>query len=103
MNKQSDDFEFEVKTRRRETENVNVRIPKDVLASLKRVAESRDMSVQALIQFYIGQCLRQDLARLFSERMLDTTAQVLSRHLESSDEVEAILREIRGETAARNV
>jgi hypothetical protein len=37
------------------------------------------------------------LTKLFSERILDTTAQVLARHIELEEEISAILREIRGE------
>ncbi len=43
---------------------------KDTLESLKRVAVSRDMSLQALLKFYIGQGLRQDVARLFGDQMV---------------------------------
>ncbi len=48
----------------RETEVISLTIPKDALASLKQVAAQRDMSYQALLKLYIGQGLRQDLARL---------------------------------------
>lgn len=81
----------------RPSETVSIEIPKDTLESLKKVAASRDMSYQALIKFYVGQGLRQELSRQFGERVLKTTAQVLSRHIQSDEEVSAILREIRGE------
>jgi hypothetical protein len=42
-----------------------------------------------------GQGLRQDLAKLFGDRVLETTAEVLAKHIESEEEVSAILREIR--------
>jgi hypothetical protein len=57
------------------------------------------MSVEALLKFYIGQGLREDLAKVFSERWLDKTAQVLARHLESAEEISTIIREIQAETA----
>ena len=79
----------------RETEVISLTIPKDAVAALKQVAAQRDMSYQALLKFYIGQGLRQDLARLFGERVLETTAHVLARHLESDEEVASIMREIR--------
>jgi hypothetical protein len=91
------DEEFELRLRPRGTEIVSIEIPADTLESLKKVATSRDMSIETLLKFYIGQSLRQDLAKLFSERILDTTAQVLARHIESEEEISAILREIRGE------
>jgi hypothetical protein len=56
------------------------------------------MSSQALMKWYIGQGLRQDLSKLFADRVLETTAQVLARHIQSEEEVSAIIREIRGET-----
>jgi hypothetical protein len=85
--------------RQRETEVVALTIPKDTLASLRQVAAQREMSEQALLKFYIGQGLRQDLARLFGDRVLATTAHVLARHLLSNEAVTAIMREIREETA----
>lgn len=54
----------------RASEVLSLRIPVDTLRSLERVATSRDMSVDALLKFYIGQCLRQDLDRLFGEQVL---------------------------------
>ena len=85
----------ELYIRPRPTESVSIEIPVDTLASLKKVAAKRDMSDQALIKFYVGQGLREDLARLFGDRILETTAEVLAKHLESEEEVTAILQEIR--------
>ncbi len=56
------------------------------------------MPLEALVKFYIGQGLRQDLAKLFSDRVLETTAQVLARHIQSEDEILAIIQEIQTET-----
>lgn len=83
--------------RPRETEMVTLAIPKDTLASVRQVAAQRDMSEQALLKFYIGQGLRQDLARLFGDRVLTTTAHVLARHLQSDEAVATIMRQIREE------
>ena len=63
MNKS--DEEFELRLRPRVTETVSIEIPADTVESLKKVAASRDMSMEALLKFYIGQSLRQDLAELF--------------------------------------
>ena len=79
----------------RDTEVISLTIPKDVIASLHQVAAQRDMSYQALLKMYIGQGLRQDMARLFGERVLETTAHVLARRLQSDEEVASIMREIR--------
>jgi hypothetical protein len=58
------------------------------------------MTVEALMKLYIGSGLRQDASRLFSERIMETTARVLARHIDSEEERSAILREIQGEAAA---
>lgn len=81
--------------RPREAEPVSIEMPKDALASVKKVAASRDMSCQALLKFYIGQGLRQDLSGLYADHVLDTAAEILGRHLQSEEEVSAIIREIR--------
>lgn len=51
-----------------------IEIPKDTLDSLKKVAVSQDMSVEALLKLYIGQGLRQYLAKLFADGVLETIA-----------------------------
>jgi hypothetical protein len=79
--------------------DMTLTIPRDVEVSLMRVASARDMTVNALLKLYIGQGLRQDIARLFADRVLDVTAQVLSTHGQSADQVSAILQEIRTKTA----
>lgn len=53
--------------RPRAAETVSIEIPKDTLESLKKVADSRDMPFEALLKFYIGQGLRQDLAKSFQQ------------------------------------
>lgn len=78
---------------------VTLKVPVDTLEALGRIADDRDMSVEALMKLYVGQGLRQDLAKRFGERLLESTASVLSRHLESEQEISAILREIQLETA----
>ena len=57
------------------------------------------MSVEALLKFYIGQELRQDLAKLFSNRVLEVTEQVLSQHIQSEAEISQILAKIRSQTS----
>ncbi len=74
---------FVLKLRERESEEISLKIPKDVLASLEKVAAKRGMSVHALLKFYIGQNLRQDLSKLFSDNVLERTEKVLSKHLKS--------------------
>lgn len=91
--------ELKLHLRPRAVETVSIKIPTDTLESLKKVATSRDMSFEALVKFYIGQGLRQDLARLFGDRVLETTAQVLARHIPSEEEILTIIREIQSETS----
>ncbi|WP_027402496.1 hypothetical protein [Aphanizomenon flos-aquae] len=90
--------EIKLQLRPRNTEVVSLKIPTDTLASLEAVASDKDMSIEALLKFCIGQGLREDIAKLFNERLLDTTAQVLSRHLQSEEVVSQIMQEIKAET-----
>ena len=90
--------ELQLQIRPREKEIVSLNIPKDTLASLEEVAASRDMSVEALLKFYIGQGLRQDITKLFNQRLLEKTAQVLSRHIQSEEQIYIIMQEIKAET-----
>lgn len=89
---------FELRLRPRPATDISLQIPDETLASLEKIAAGRDMSPEALMKFYIGQGLRQDLARLYADQLLDRTAQVLTRHIQSEEEVLAILQEIRVET-----
>ena len=61
MNKPEEEIKLHL--RPRAVEMVSIEIPKDTLESLKKVAVSRDMPIEALLKFYIGQSLRQDLAK----------------------------------------
>ena len=69
----------------RVTQDVLLQIPVDTLSTLEKVANNRDMSVNALLKFYIGQGLRQDSTQLFSDRVLETTAQVLAKPISSEE------------------
>ena len=84
-----------LKIRARPSRMVSIRIPQDTLDALKKVAGHKDMAYQALIKFYVGQGLRADLAALHSQRVIDTTSQILRRHLKSSRKVFTIVEEIR--------
>lgn len=91
--------EIDLEFHPRETAMVSIAVPKDTLASLEQVAASRNMTVQALLKFYIGRGLRDDLARLFGDRVLETTELVLARHIQSKETVSSILGEIRSKAA----
>ena len=90
--------EFTLQLRPRPHETVSLEIPKDTLESLKKIANSQDMTCEALLKFYIGQGLRQDLTKLFSNRVLEVTAEVLAQHIQSEAEISEILQEIRSQT-----
>ena len=91
---------FELKVRPRNSKPVTLHIPADTLSSLEKIAAGRDMSVEALLKLYIGQSMRQDLAKLSTDRVLEKTEQVLKQHIQSEEEVSAILKEIRVETVS---
>lgn len=102
MNKNDQPFEddgFELTVKPRPAEVVTLKVPVDTLEALGRIAGTRDMSVEALIKFYVGQGLRQDLAKRYGDRLLESAASVLARHLRSEQEVDAILREIQYESS----
>lgn len=73
---------------------MSIKVPADTPATLKKVAERRGMSYDALIRFYIGQGLRQDLDDLATDNVLPATAEVLAQHIDSKDKIAAILEEI---------
>jgi hypothetical protein len=81
----------------RPSEPITIKVPTDVLESLKLEASTRDMSLEALLRLYIGTGLRQDISKRYSQRLLDTTAKVLMQHIGSQSEVTEILREIRSQ------
>ncbi len=65
---------FELRFRPRESSSLTIQIPDDVLASLQKIADSRDMSVESLIKLYVGQGLRQDSIKQLGERGLEKAA-----------------------------
>lgn len=94
------EFPTELHLRPRPSAPVTLTVPTDTLSTLEAMAANRDMSVEALMKLYIGQGLRQDVAQRFADRVLDLTAQVLTRHGQSQEQVDAIVREIRNATAS---
>ena len=86
---------YELRVRPRPSQEVTLTIPNDALASLAKVASKQDTSVEALMGFYIGMGLREDLSKMFSQRVMESAAHVLAQHISSEEERAAILREIR--------
>lgn len=56
------------------------------VAEQEAIEGIRDMSYQALLKMYIGQGLWRDVAQFFGDEVLETTAHVLARHLQSEEE-----------------
>lgn len=91
---------YTLRYREQETTELSLEIPVKALKSLQKIADKRNLPLEAVVKFYIGQGLRQDLANYFSHDILERTEEVLSRHLQSKDEVSEILREIKLDLAA---
>ncbi len=72
------DETFELKVNGRLSEVVTVTIPTDTLADLRAIADKKDMSLEGLIKFYVGQGLRADLTRLRADQTLNAAQQVPS-------------------------
>jgi len=52
----------ELKPYTEEKEEVTINIPKLTFEALEKIAERRDLPLKALLKFYIGQGMRQDLS-----------------------------------------
>ena len=87
--------EYEGQGHRGPFEVVSIRIPVDTLNAIKKVAVRQDIPYEALIKFYIGRGLREDLAQMLYDRILEVVPEVLARHIQSEEEVAAVLAEIR--------
>ena len=86
--------QVEIRWRKAESKSVAIELPRTAIASLKKVAQNKDMSVKALLKFYIGRGLRQDLSNLSANQLLDAVAQVLGERLCLQAETEQLMREI---------
>ena len=74
---------------------VSIRMPEDVVADLKRVAPQLGFSgYQPLIRAYVGQGLRQDLARLEHAPNLETLIESLRRHGVKEDVIADAIAEV---------
>lgn len=90
----SPDEKFELKITPRPSEALTISVPVDTLDALGRVATQKDMSLEGLIKFYVGQGLRSDLSQLRADQTLETAQQVLTEYLDS-DEAARIVDQIR--------
>jgi hypothetical protein len=77
-------------------------VEEGTLKSLEQVADSREITIDALVRLYIGQCLRKDLSDLFKNTVLERTEEVLNQHLDSADQISDIMQEIRSSYQSRD-
>ena len=78
---------------------ISLRMPKDVLEDLRRVAPQLGFSgYQPLIRAYIGQALRADLARLNESPKLSDLIERLRKHSVEDDVIVQAMAEVQ-ETA----
>ncbi len=94
-----DGEQVEIRWRKAESESVAIELPKTAIASLEKVAQNKDMSVNALLKFYIGRGLRQDLSDLSANQLLDAVAEVLNERLGSQADTDEVMRAIRQKSA----
>ncbi|HIG42324.1 MAG TPA: hypothetical protein EYQ14_17560 [Gammaproteobacteria bacterium] len=74
---------------------VSIRMPDDVVADLKRVAPQLGFSgYQPLIRAYVGQGLRQDLARLENVPNLEPFIESLRRHGVKEEAIAGAIAEV---------
>ncbi len=65
----------------RPTMTVSLKMPVDVMDDLKAVSQAKEMSsVEALIQFYVGQGLRRDLADLRRKHSVEQAKHILDKY-----------------------
>lgn len=81
----------------RPTTSITMRMPVDVLEDLRRVAKYKGMSgYQALIKYYVGFGLREDLRQMHKNDLLKTIEDILEREKVTP----AVIAEIKAATAA---
>jgi hypothetical protein len=69
-----DEEQVQIHWRPRETEIVTLKLPKSAIASLQKVAEGKEMSVDVLLKLYISQSLRRDLSDLSANQTEDNSS-----------------------------
>ncbi len=51
------------KTLENKSQEISIGIPLETLEALEKIAERKDLPLKALLKFYVGQGLRQDLSQ----------------------------------------
>ena len=72
------------KTKENITKEVSIGIPKETLEALEKVAKKKDLPLKALLKFYVGQGLRNDLSQ-------EETKELALKRLKSRKDSEATL------------
>jgi len=86
-----------MKTKERKKMMVSLRMPVDVVEDLKRIAPLKGMSgYQALIKYYVGTGLRQDLEVLWLQEVPRRIQGILARHGLPADVQDDLLDELLG-------
>ena len=91
----NEDYTLTIKPRPSET--VSIKIPLDTLEQLQEIANNRNMSVESLIRFYIGKNLREEISQQFSNKLMNSTLKVLTKHIPSESQRQEIIQEIKSE------
>ncbi len=91
----NEDYILTIKPRPSET--VSIKIPLDTLKKLQEIANNRNMSVESLIRFYIGNNLREEISQQFSKKLMNSTLKALTKYISSESEREEIIQEIKSE------
>lgn len=86
---------YDLPARPRPHTQVEIQIPDDVLALLEELAREKGETVLTLISFYISNGLNADLEKQRYDRMLSRAAEVLPKHIDSAEDVDAIVEELR--------
>ena len=60
---------FELKHYPEEKEEITISIPKLTFEALAKIAERKDLPLKALLKFYIGQGMRQDMSEEESKEL----------------------------------
>ena len=61
---------FELKFYERESTEITLNIPKDVLETLQSIADKKDMSVESVLKFFISKGLRNELDPKVAEELM---------------------------------
>ena len=76
---------------------ISLRLPEDVVDDLKRIAPQLGFSgYQPLIQAYIGQALRADLARLESTQEVSEFIESLRKHGVDDEVIASAIADVQG-------